>query len=692
MSHDRPLSDDVTAKYRRFVAKCAGLTQRLASVRMDLMTWADWKCGVASIDSAAVIPIPTKNLLDMMEAVSADLVLLTEPPILRTGILGGTQVGKSTIFNYLAGADFAGVSKRAAATRWPLVLLPAELASDAAALVKRLFPLFEPRPWEENYDTSIPVIGEAPPVFFRIAQPGVLPEHLVLVDAPDVDGKEKMNRTVAEKMAKCVDVVIAVSSNQKYNDEKPNDFFRASLRDFGRRAILVLNVLPAHVISNKEFVEEMFSKMRASTGPELSKWAAESTAEAHQQPQALRLVRWGADGVFKQSLRDVLHALEGAVGLKMGSVIGMLVRLDESLGEFEGQITSQRDDTRSALSMIRSSISEGSLHLVMPPGALAFQAFGKWARKNALLGKSSLLSLRFFGRVGDVVLLRRWRKKDSKSGLAAWQARLEKKVADYLSLVHAKLAEVRGGRVGALASDAIRARFKEVRETVAQQLKSDVLGFQSIGESTEPKGDTLVADFTIAYHALLDELYADPERKKQIDKLLFWIKTYSYGRPLISLVSLGFGGWGVEQAVSTYVVTAAKEAAIAAAKETSVAITKEALAAVGKNAALSVGKEAALVAGGAALGGGAAAYTGEGWRAVVQWVLAGGTATLLASIQRRIFSAVGSSSPFADYRTALERLESETERRSEALGELRSALAAAREQAATSSPSTEAQP
>ena len=53
---------------------------------------------------------------------------LDAPPLLVVAVVGGTNIGKSVVFNHLAGEVASAVSPLAAGTRHPVCLVPPSLA------------------------------------------------------------------------------------------------------------------------------------------------------------------------------------------------------------------------------------------------------------------------------------------------------------------------------------------------------------------------------------------------------------------------------------------------------------------------------------------------------------------------------------------------------------------------------------
>lgn len=134
---------------------------------------------------------------------------------------GGTNTGKSTIFNLLVGRDISPVRSTAAATCRPVVA--ASPHRYAQCLEGRLMPEFQPLPLE---DSEALVNGKAPEDALFVSEDESLPDRLVLLDIPDVDSIDKQNWEVAENIQASGDVLIAVLTGEKYKDDRVIAFFR----------------------------------------------------------------------------------------------------------------------------------------------------------------------------------------------------------------------------------------------------------------------------------------------------------------------------------------------------------------------------------------------------------------------------------------------------------------------------------
>lgn len=146
------------------------------------------------------------------------------PPALICAVVGGTNIGKSAIFNQLAGEVASAVSPLAAGTRHPVCLLPADFPADRSTLA-RLFPGFELHPWQDAAEALIETPEDR--LFFRLGKH--CPSRLLLLDTPDIDSDARVNWARADHIRETADVLIAVLTQQKYNDAAVKQFFRQAV-------------------------------------------------------------------------------------------------------------------------------------------------------------------------------------------------------------------------------------------------------------------------------------------------------------------------------------------------------------------------------------------------------------------------------------------------------------------------------
>ncbi len=154
---------------------------------------------------------------------------------LIAAVAGGTNSGKSTVFNTLLGAAISPVVPTAAATRHPVIAAHPDRARQC--LEGKLVPEFKPAPWKAPGDALAD--GQPDGRLFVAAREG-LGNRLALLDTPDIDSIEKRHWAVAEHIRAAGDVVIAVLTGEKYRDERVVDFFRDALAS-GRMVVPLMN-------------------------------------------------------------------------------------------------------------------------------------------------------------------------------------------------------------------------------------------------------------------------------------------------------------------------------------------------------------------------------------------------------------------------------------------------------------------
>ena len=159
-------------------------------------------------------------------------------PLLVVAICGGTNTGKSLITNTLVGAAISRSLPEAARTVHPVASLPSGLADriDLAAV----FPGFEPHAWSSEQDALDSSRGDV--LIWREDIGGSQPERLLILDTPDIDGTLRENWRRAELVRNAADVILAVLTQQKYNDAAVRGFFSAAAAA-GKTVIVVFNML-----------------------------------------------------------------------------------------------------------------------------------------------------------------------------------------------------------------------------------------------------------------------------------------------------------------------------------------------------------------------------------------------------------------------------------------------------------------
>ena len=154
---------------------------------------------------------------------------------LVVAVTGGTNTGKSTVFNLLVGVDASPVRNTAAATRHPV--LAANVTRYRQCLAGRLMPEFNPVLLDDPESAITKGYGEETLFIFPAE---ALPNQLLFLDTPDVDSIEQQNWKVAKHIRAAGDVLIALLTPEKYKDERVIAFFREAHAS-GRLIVPVMN-------------------------------------------------------------------------------------------------------------------------------------------------------------------------------------------------------------------------------------------------------------------------------------------------------------------------------------------------------------------------------------------------------------------------------------------------------------------
>ncbi len=199
---------------------------------------------------------------------------------LIAAVTGGTNTGKSVIFNHLAGGVVSRAHPNATQTRQPVCLVP-QTFSQRHRLAE-LFPDFELRPWANENDP----LNDGPEqvLFVREDPLGRQPSRLLLLDTPDVDGTLKTNWRRADLVRHAADVLVCILTQQKYNDAAIREFFRAAAAA-DKTVIVVFNMV--HWPRQRELC---------------CGWLKQFSRETGVKPAAVYAVPWDPEGAQRNQL------------------------------------------------------------------------------------------------------------------------------------------------------------------------------------------------------------------------------------------------------------------------------------------------------------------------------------------------------------------------------------------------------
>lgn len=159
-------------------------------------------------------------------------------PYLIVAVCGGTNTGKSVVYNHLVGARVSESHAEATQTKHPVCCLPRGFAETHD--LRKIFADFDLRDWHSAADALRDDADNR--LFLRTDASGQQPANLLLLDTPDVDGILSANHRRAELIRHTADVLVAVLTQQKYNDAVVRDFFREAARA-DKTLLIVFNMV-----------------------------------------------------------------------------------------------------------------------------------------------------------------------------------------------------------------------------------------------------------------------------------------------------------------------------------------------------------------------------------------------------------------------------------------------------------------
>lgn len=190
-------------------AQCAQKVQQLH----DLLGRLEQQSSVLQVE-----PLKEREWFQLLE--QKLLPQLGDDAFLVAAVVGGTNIGKSVVFNHLAGSRASATSPLASGTKHVTCLAPAEF--EASHDLKTIFPGFELRKWADSEQA----LDESPTDWLFWRDSDTLPPNLLVLDTPDIDSDARVNWQRADKIRRTADVLIAVLTQQKYNDAAVKEFFR----------------------------------------------------------------------------------------------------------------------------------------------------------------------------------------------------------------------------------------------------------------------------------------------------------------------------------------------------------------------------------------------------------------------------------------------------------------------------------
>lgn len=237
---------------------------------------------------------------------------LSRPDLLVVGISGGTQVGKSTIMNGVAGFPASAIRHTAGATSNSVLVLPPSMGR--ADVVERLFEGMQVAAATGQDDA---LARTADHYVFWSTSP-CINNRVAVLDGADFDSSNCSNLDKAAEAVRQTDVVIAVLNKSKYSDQRVIEFFRkvrGGASQASKPIIVVINEVKIDRQANQwpdwlaGFLEQTgIDPIAAFLVPDDEDAARNGTLTFHQVAEDRR------------TIKRVLHLREFVNGLNVGEL------------------------------------------------------------------------------------------------------------------------------------------------------------------------------------------------------------------------------------------------------------------------------------------------------------------------------------------------------------------------------------
>jgi len=254
---------------------------------------------------------PRENTLLLLKAkVLPEFKAKLDLPLF-VGVHGGTNVGKSTVFNALAGKLLSPSLVVASTTKHPLVFSHQRWRT--RFLEEGVFPDFECR--ELVDPKELIVDAERTDLFFFRFHDDASSEDVAIIDSPDFDSDLRSNAKDAARIAAIADVALFVTTAQKYKDRVLVEHLQRFL-SLKKEVVLILNMVEEPIV-----FETILDDLRASLGKAAENLQAirlqptrakhpEEELRAELQDQVLERISRLPGGTIKQTvLRETIRSV-----------------------------------------------------------------------------------------------------------------------------------------------------------------------------------------------------------------------------------------------------------------------------------------------------------------------------------------------------------------------------------------------
>jgi hypothetical protein len=196
----------------------------------------------AGLDGRTELP-PRQSLVLLLDLKALPELRARERLPVFVGVQGGTNVGKSSVFNALSGKLLSPAVVQASSTKHPLVF--AHERWRGSFLEGQPFPTFHCQELLDPKELLVDA-GAAERLYFRFHGDDAA-SGLALVDSPDFDSALDSNLEVARRITVLSDLTVFVTTAQKYRDRELVRHLRL-VRELKANVVLVFNLVDSEIV------------------------------------------------------------------------------------------------------------------------------------------------------------------------------------------------------------------------------------------------------------------------------------------------------------------------------------------------------------------------------------------------------------------------------------------------------------
>jgi len=515
--------------------------------RIDALVAASQLLHPPPLEQTEWYPLITQKLLPQLSNSSYVVI----------AVVGGTNIGKSVLFNHLCNGRVSATSPLASGTKHPTCVVPTRLASQER--LEEIFSEFA----VVHSDTADDALAahQEDKLFWRESVDS--PDNLLLLDTPDIDSDAEVNWKRADKVRRAADVLIAVLTQQKYNDAAVKTFFRVAAEE-DKVVVVVFNqcLLP----EDEEYWPVWLKTFCDETGvdPEFVYLAPHDRRAAEENRLPFYSRSWPATSAPAEAEepRSLMRDLSGLrfEEIKLRTLTGavdLLRHSEQGIPKYLEELRRRAGVHGDAWTRLTERMQEIRVTWPTVPNRIVIEEMRSWWREQRTGWEASVHS--FYDAVGHGIMwpYRQLTGQNKQEGPPEWLQRYRQQewttIQQQLSAIY--------DRLESLANHGNPVLTPQLNELMTGQSREQLLEQMKAAHAQSPIEEDL--------HQLVQaKMKTFREQRADAFKLLKRIDTISAAaRPAVTVALFATGFGPVGQAVMPVVTDTALQAAIHVASD-----------------------------------------------------------------------------------------------------------------------------